>query len=114
MGIQSLADGSLMTLYPDGVVDSQQGDELGVAIDEAIEVGKDRFIINLQRVRSANSAGLECLVRSARAVNSAGHRIALVGACAAMSDILHATRLDLRFATFESTEQAMKSMRRGI
>jgi anti-anti-sigma factor len=74
--------------------------------------GKRRVLVNLQKAKQANSAGLEALVRTAVAVTTGGGRFALVGPTPVLADVLEATRLDERFAVFDSTEQAIAGLRR--
>ncbi len=112
MPLTSREDGNLLTLVVDGAIDSGLGGELHKAASEALHTGKRRFLVNLQKAKQANSAGLEALVRTATAVTGGGGRIALVGPDPVLADILKATRLDKRFAVFESTEQAIGRLRR--
>ena len=83
------------------------------AATAGLDDGKRRFLVNLQKAKQANSAGLEALVRAAAAVTQGGARIALVGPGPLLADVLKATRLDRRFAVYESTEQAITGLRGG-
>lgn len=103
-----------MTLQVDGAIDSHLGNELKAAAETALEAGGVRFLVNLQRARQANSAGLEALIRAAHALSEAGARLALIGPPAQLADILKATRLDRRFAIFDSTEQAIVGLQRDF
>lgn len=105
-------DGTFVTLHVDGAIDSHLGTALIGAATTALTGGKRQFLVNLQRAKQANSAGLETLVRTARNVGDGGGRLALVGLSPLLVDILKATRLERRFAVFESTEQAIQSLRR--
>ena len=67
--------------------------------------------MNLQRARRAILAGLDALVQMARVVIDRNARIALVGPPPHLLDVLKATRLDRRFAVFDSTESALKNLR---
>ncbi len=112
MPITSSADGNLLTVHVDGAIDSHLGASLQAATGVGLGDGKRRFLVNLQKAKQANSAGLEALVQAALAVRRDGGRIALVGPPPLLADILKATRLDRRFAVFESTEQAITNLRR--
>ena len=69
--------------------------------------------MNLQKAKQANSAGLEALVHVAQQVTGDGGRLALVGPPPLLLDVLKATRLERRFAVFDSTEQAIQNLRLG-
>lgn len=113
MPVTTAADGSLLTLHVDGAIDSHLGASLQAAATAGLGDGKRRFLVNLQKAKQANSAGLEALVRAATAVTQGGARIALVGPGPLLADVLKATRLDRRFAVYESTEQAITGLRGG-
>ncbi len=112
MPIVTAEDGNLLTLFVDGAIDSGLGGELQKATAQAATSGKRRVLVNLQKAKQANSAGLEALVRAAATVTAGGGRFALVGPTPVLADVLKATRLDKRFAVFESTEQAITGLRR--
>jgi anti-sigma B factor antagonist len=105
-------DGTLVILRVDGAIDSNLGAEMRTAAAQALAAGRKRFLVNLQRAKQANSTGLEALVSTARDVGAGGGKLALVGSSPLLADILKATRLDRRFAMFESTEQAIAVLRR--
>jgi anti-anti-sigma factor len=109
--VSTTEDGSLMTVHVDGAIDSHLGAALESTTGAALEAGRRRFLVNLQKAKQPNSAGLEALVQAAQRVNSGGGRLALVGPSPLLLDVLRATRLDRRFAVFESTEQAIRSLR---
>jgi len=109
--VTAAEDGNLVTLHVEGAIDSHFGVGLQAAAEEALGNGARRFLVNLQKTKQANSVGLAALVRIAQHVNAQGARIALVGPPPHLLDILKATRLERRFAVFDSTEQAMKNLR---
>ncbi|MFY9341602.1 MAG: STAS domain-containing protein [Planctomycetota bacterium] len=112
MPLATTEDGNLLTLLVDGAIDSLLGKDLHKAATGALATGKRRFLVNLQKAKQANSAGLQALVDTALQVTGGGGRLALVGPGPVLADILRATRLDQRFAVFESTEQAVSGLRR--
>lgn len=114
MPITTQEDGQLVTVFVDGAIDSQIGTSLGGATQAALAKGLRRFLVNLQKAKQANSAGLEALVQVAQQVTGGGARFALVGPSPLLLDILKATRLDRRFAVFESTEQAVQNLRMEV
>ena len=111
MPVTTSADGTMVTLHVDGAIDSLLGTALQAAATTALSDGRRRFLVNLQKAKQANSAGLESLVRAAQDVTAAGGRFALVGPPPLLADVLVATRLAQRFAVFDSTEQAMQNLR---
>jgi anti-anti-sigma factor len=100
-----------VTLHVEGAIDSHFGTSLQAATETALGNGARRVLVNLQKAKQANSVGLKALVQVAQQVNGRGARIALVGPPPHLLDILKATRLERRFAVFDSTEQAMKNLR---
>ncbi|MEM7202805.1 MAG: STAS domain-containing protein [Planctomycetota bacterium] len=113
MSVCTATDGTLVTLLPEGSLDQELGEALAAAIEQALQEERSRFVVSLQKVPDANSVGLEQLVRLARRVADTGGRLALVGASTILADIFTATRLDRRLALFDSTEQALQTMRMG-
>lgn len=111
MPVTTSSDGTMVTLHVDGAIDSHLGTALHAAATTALAGGGRRFLVNLQKAKQANSAGLESLVRAAHQVTSAGGRFALVGPPPLLADVLEATRLAQRFAVFDSTEQAIQNLR---
>jgi anti-anti-sigma factor len=109
--VTATEDGTLVTLHVEGAIDSHLGTSLQEAAEEALGSGARRFLVNLQKSKQANSVGLKALVQVAQHVNGHGARIALVGPPPHLLDILKATRLERRFAVFDSTEQAIKNLR---
>ena len=111
MSVVATEDGTLVTLHVDGAIDSHFGSSLLAATEEALEHGVRRVLVNLQKAKQANSVGLKALVQTAQLANDRSARIALVGPPPHLLDILKATRLERRFAVFDSTEQAIRSLR---
>lgn len=111
MPVTATADGTLVTLHVEGAIDSHLGTTLLDATSTALDGGARRLLVNLQKTKQANSVGLKALVDVAQRVTGQGGRIALVGPTPHLLDILKATRLERRFAVFDSTEQAIKSLR---
>jgi anti-sigma B factor antagonist len=105
-------EGNVVTLRVDGAIDSHLGAEIRAAATTALAAGKRRLLVNLQRAKQANSPGLEALIATARDVGGGGGKLVLVGSSPLLADILKATRLDRRFAVFDSTEQAIAVLRR--
>jgi anti-sigma B factor antagonist len=112
MPLTTSEEGNVVTLRVDGAIDSHLGAEIRTAAGAALATGKLRFLVNLQRAKQANSHGLQALVATAREVGGGGGKLALVGSSPLLADILKATRLDRRFAVFDSTEQAIAVLRR--
>lgn len=111
MPIVAAEDGTLVTLHVDGAIDSHVGGALQAAATTALANGARRVLVNLQKAKQANSAGLDALVQMARLVIDRNARIALVGPPPHLLDVLKATRLDRRFAVFDSTESALQNLR---
>ena len=111
MPVAATEDGTLVTLHVEGAIDSHLGATLQAAAAQALDNGVCRVLVNLQKAKQANSVGLKALVQVAQQVNGKGARIALVGPPPHLLDILKATRLEQRFAVFDSTEQAIKNLR---
>lgn len=114
MTVATTEDGTLVTLHPDGPLDAELAESLQVTTCRALEEGRSRVVLNLQKVPHASSAGLEVVVQLARKIADADGGLAVVGANVVMRDIFRATRLDRRLAVFDSTEAAMQSLRKDI
>lgn len=86
------------------------GDEaLRDAVNQAIESGKSRIILNMAEVPYVDSAGLSELVRSYVALSKSAGRLKLLDLSKKVQDLLTITKLVTVFEAFDSEEAAVKS-----
>jgi anti-sigma B factor antagonist len=103
--------GRVLSLCPDGALDHDGAPALLARIDRALAGTQRRFLLDLARVPSADSVGLEVLVAAARRIAEKSGRLGLCGAGELLLLILRATRLEQRFEVFPSREQALARLR---
>ncbi|MBL8896401.1 MAG: STAS domain-containing protein [Planctomycetes bacterium] len=103
--------GRVLSLCPDGALDHEGAPELLARIDRALAGAQRRFLLDLSRVPTADSVGLEVLVAAARRIGEQGGRLGLCGLGETMGLVLRLTRLEGRFEILPSREQALARLR---
>ncbi len=80
-------------------------------IHELVNAGKKRIVIDLAKVDLMNSVGLGMLISALATINSAGGEFRLANITKGIKTLLTITQLVRIFQTYESVEDAMKSLR---
>jgi anti-anti-sigma factor len=76
-----------------GEIDRADAVEIGSAVTEFVEVGVTDLTVDLSRITSVDTTGLEALVVADRALEAAGGRMVLVGAPVAARRVFEIARL---------------------
>jgi len=79
-------------------------------IQQLIEEGRVKILIDLSEVRSVDSDGLGEIVRGFNDVRQAGGRLALCGVAVHLRELLVTTKLDEYIPVFDSEPEAVKSL----
>ena len=93
MRFEQSETGNVVSLVLEGPLDEAGAPDLLPAIDRALEETLQRFLVDLSKVPSATSIGLETLVSMARRVTEVGGRIVFVEPSELMMQILELTRM---------------------
>ena len=80
------------------------------AIQQLIEEGRAKILIDLSEVRSVDSDGLGEIVHGFNDVRQAGGRLALCGVAVHLRGLLVTTKLDEYIPVFDSEQEAVKSL----
>ena len=87
-----------------------EGDELlRETINELVEGGKTKILLNLAEVPYVDSAGLGEIVRCYTAVSRKNGKLKLVNLTKRLEDLLSITKLLSVFETYNAEEEAVKS-----
>jgi anti-sigma B factor antagonist len=80
-------------------VKSSVGEELTATVNQLLDEGHREFVVNLERVRSLDSAGLGDIVRAYTAVSRRGGKLRLEGLNQRLQDTFGLTKLTRSFET---------------
>jgi anti-sigma B factor antagonist len=79
------------------------------AVQEAMNGGATKMVINLRDVTTIDSSGVGELVSAYTTATNRGAKLALVNLPAKVSDILYITQLITVFDVFDSEDEAVRS-----
>lgn len=94
-------DGKLM-----GGVDSEVFQE---TVQELIRSGRQKILVNLEKVKWMNSTGLGVLIAGFRVVQRSGGTLKLLHVSERIQDLLKITKLASVFESFEAESEAVES-----
>jgi anti-sigma B factor antagonist len=110
MTITERESGDVTILDVDGKILLGEGDvQLKRKIDELIEGGKTKLVLNLAQVPYMDSGGLGEIVRSYTTVKRAGGELKLLNATKRISDLLTITKLITVFEMHEDEAASVAS-----
>jgi anti-sigma B factor antagonist len=103
-------EGRTHVVAVDGELDLAAAPGLAAALDEAIESGKTRLVLDLTGVSFVDSTAMHVVVAAARELRQRLGKLALVGPDPNVRRLVELTRLDLVAPLFESREAALRSL----
>ncbi len=109
MKVQTDIRDDVVILHVAGELNADSVGKFKEAVAQAREQAARDFIVELSEVTSADSAGLECLVRLQQECEEQLGMVQFCGADQTLSKIFEMTRLDKRFALHTDVEAAMSS-----
>ena len=86
------------------------GETLADRIEDLIDSGRTRLILNLRGVVFIDSAALGGLLSKRAAVANAGGQLRLLNLTERVRDVMVTTKLELVFETFSSEAEAMEGL----
>lgn len=97
-------------LDPKGKITIGVGDvALREAVQEALDAGAKRILINLSNVSTVDSSGIGEMVSAYTTVTNRGGQLKLVGLPPKVQDILQITQLITVFDVFDTEDEAIDS-----
>lgn len=100
----------VVVISPQGTLDSHTAPELRTCVDQAIDGGTTRVVIDLREVPFLDSAGLAVLVATQRRAREAGGGVVLTWPRdESVQRILRLTRFDRVFQITLSVDEAVES-----
>ena len=111
MQIEERAIGDVVVLDVKGKITLGEGDELlKDKVNSLVNQGQKKIILNLAGVPYIDSAGLGEVVRTYTTVSRQGGSLKLLNLTKRITDLLSMTKLLTVFETFESGNDAVKSL----
>lgn len=93
-----------------GEVDIATVSLLAKALDDAIHSGKGHVLVDAQELAYIDSAGLQTLLSTHQQLGLKGRKMAIVGAHGIFQRLMAISKLDTRFHTFPSLEEAISGL----
>ena len=92
-----------------GKLAGEAGETLADRIDDLVDAGRNRLILNLGSVSFVDSAGLGELLSKRAAVMNAGGRLKLLNPTERVWNLMVTTKLEMVFDTFDAEDEAVGS-----
>ena len=89
------------------LIDRNQATELMVAIDELLELGKSKLMIDLSDLKYMNSSGLNVLIQLLTKTRSRGGESVIFNVNKKVNELLVITKLNTLFKVAESKAEAI-------
>ncbi len=96
-----------------GEVDVYTAPRFKAAVNELIESGQRHLVVNMERVTYMDSSGFGTLLSANKKLKPVGGTVNLVKCSGSIDRILRITRLDAVFHTYDSVDEAIKSLVNG-
>lgn len=108
MLVRRRTEGDICILELDGLLTRGDGDvQLRNAVQEAVEDGYRKLVLDLRKTRRMDSSGLGELIRAKSVIQDSSGQVVLTGVRDKVQDVLEMTRLIGVFEEFDSPEDAL-------
>jgi anti-anti-sigma factor len=107
MGFSATKEKGIYLLNVDGQLIVGNRQELKAAIQEALDQGERRFLIDFSRTGYIDSSGLGALVSISKRVREQGGELRLSGLNEDLRSLFELTKLDTLFAITDTAAQAL-------
>lgn len=112
MEVNSVLVGDVVLCKPEGELTSRS--ELASVLWNHLHKGRNKFIINFEKVRAINSVGLSTLLEFKRLAEASGGEIKICGMCDNISRVFKASQLSEVFANYDDEELALAGFIKGL
>lgn len=109
MKIERQQIGSVEVLKPRGALVEDDSAIFGGTLNERLEDGNPRLVLDLQEVSYVDSSALEALLNASDHFLKQNSRLRLVKVSGTVREVMDLTGLSGRFQYFESVEDAVRS-----
>jgi anti-sigma B factor antagonist len=96
-----------------GEIDVYTAPQFKEAVNSVLAVGQKHLLINMAGVTYMDSSGFGTLLSATKRLRPRGGTVNLIKCCSAIDRILRITKLNTIFATFDSVDEALKSVPTG-
>lgn len=107
MEIAESKEAGFIILAPVGRVDTKESRQLESRLEELLEAGERRFVIDMTRIERIHSTGIRALLMVARKLRTADGHLALCAVNAAVREVLDVAKLTSTFAIARSRQEAI-------
>lgn len=90
------------------LIDKNQATELIKNVDELLELGKNKLVIDLSDLKYMNSSGLNVLIQLLTKTRTSGGDSVIFNVSKKVNDLLIITKLNTLFKVTDTKEAAMK------
>lgn len=90
------------------LIDKNQALDLIKSVDELLEEGKNKFVIDLSELRYMNSSGLNVLIQLLTKTRNRGGESVICHVSKKVNELLIITKLNTLFKVTETKEEAFK------
>ena len=104
----------VVLLAIDGGLDHTNTDEFARKMEDLLEQGTSRVVLDLARLTYASSWGLAALVRAHHHYKARGGRIAFANLHSAVATLLRISRLDRLFDLYPTIEEAVRQVSQDL
>lgn len=110
MAVRTCEDRGVMVVAVQGDLDATTSGELWQSMDQLIQGGRRRFVLDLKEVKFVDSAGLSTLVRCLKRTRGQGGELQLAGLQSAVKRTFELTRLDRSFDIQTDAAKAVQTL----
>jgi len=106
MEVEKVVDGDVVVLRCKGRLNMVAAPALRTVIDEVVEQGTPRVVVDLEAASFVDSSGLGALVGGLRSARVAGGDLRIAGATEQVRTVLALTKLDRVLRTYATVAEA--------
>ena len=110
MGLQFSKNGDVLVALPDGRLDTSNAPEAEKAIDDQIDEGNHRIVIDFSKTSYISSAGLRVILKTAKLITQKGGGFALCNANEQIGEVLQISGFNSLVKCLETLDEAIEAV----